>query len=197
MELLLAGVLNFENCLSVGQLVKLYVDITSRLNQNISTASSNKTNENINTIIEEYNLECMIKVVQSLTSKFNNLYSNENMIETNLDKSIITFNKETMNKESIESKHFLNKDPNDSYVIIPDKQKFLQTLSPEHVVMYYLCESMIKINDLLNSVNQKNKRYNNSYFALSKPDFKDECIKLKSWAIQLKERLALYNIIKK
>ena len=206
MELLLTGVLSVENCLSLGHLVKLYIDVSSKLRQNISTVSSNKTNETINTIIEEYNLECMIWVTQSLTSEFKNIYAKENMSETTTDMEksninlsekkdlVITSNILSSNRDLVPIKASCK---DDSYVIIPDKQKFIKSLSPEHVVMYYLYDSMIKINDLLNDVNYKNKKYNSSYFALSKPDFKEECAKLKSWAVQLKERLLLYNIVKK
>jgi hypothetical protein len=192
---LLAGLLNVDQCLNIGKIFRLSMDVSSLLNKNISAVTTTNNIQTISVIVEEYNIECMIKVVQSLTNEIS-IKFNGSVIDTNLNNSQLI---------ALDGSNGDNK--MDEYILIPKQKDILKTLQKsndcnsdtpsEKVVLYYLYDSLIKINDLLDSVNRKNIKYKNSYVALSKPDYTNECAMLKMLAIQLKERLKLYKIVKK
>jgi hypothetical protein len=169
MAQLLISLITLGRCLSANQLFQFCMSVTNVLKSTMSITLQNNDDVDITSIIDEYNLECLIHVVTNLSDKAKIKYEDKNV-----DSAL-----------------------NDSqYVIIETRDEFLKSLEPDQIVIYYLCDSLVKINELLNQVNKKNDDYKNSYIALRKPNFKIECTKLISYTKQLKERVELYKTVR-
>src|ERR1700690_4361991 len=144
MAQLLIGLISLGGCLSSSQLFKICLGVSELLKSNMTTTKNTNQDSDISSIIEEHNLECLIYVVTSITNN-GKLGCIDKKIDSGLSES--------------------------QYILIETQEDFLKSLDTDQIVIYYLCDSLIKINNLLDQVNKKNNDYKNSYVAFRKPNF--------------------------
>jgi hypothetical protein len=167
-----AGMLSIQHFVSVGQIVKTGLDITNTICTSINEINSIHDNT-IQKLIDESNLECMIRTVESILRQKDRILMNEGKVLTT------QFN-------------------DTEYILVPTQHEFFELSCPEDIVMYYLYESTNKINTLLISIKKKQNDHKNTWFKFWYVlDLDSECNKLKSYIKQLKERITLYGVVKK
>jgi hypothetical protein len=191
------GIITIEKCLNFGQLARIGLEVTSKLCSTISDINKKYlTNESITKIIKESDLECTIRVVESI------------LLEKQQQNILNNDGEEIMIIEQLEQLTI----GKDDYVVIQDseslsppdkeiasKNNFFKQLKPIEVILFYMYDSILKISALLNNVKKKYYKHNTQFFVFKywyTIDFVSECNELKILILQLKERIKLYGIVK-
>lgn len=95
---------------------------------------------------------------------------------------------------NIDVKQKMNVD--EDYILVDSHKTVLQKLQPKEVMLYYLFESIDKLNTLLIDIKKKEMAYQAQYIKLFRLDCTDEIIQMQSLVKQIHERLQLFNIVK-